>query len=843
VVVVAGGGAKLATAYFELIPSMQGSQKYIKNLVPTLGASGVAAGKAFTASFTKNTATIAAAGVKSLQADVSRASSAVTQSRLKELDATGKVRVAETQLTEVTKKYGAESSRTVASQEKLATAQRTVANLHSVLTANTAKLSAAQAALDKSTASNTSGFQRFKQSVAGVGASIGSSISDGMGTMISVVSGGIATAVGIVGAGALAITATVGAAFDAGFNRLTTIETAQAKLRALGHTSQDVAEIMKDANDAVLGTQYSLADAVTASAAAVAAGIQPGQDLTSYLKLQANAAALAGVQFSDLGLVMNQVQSQNKAYTQDLNQVASRGIPIFQSLAQVYGTTIDGIRNRLQDPSLGVDAAHFRQALELNVGNAADEIGKTTVGSFENMKAAFSRFGAVLIGPIFPIFKSLFSGVISGLDSFAKILKPIAEEYGPKLQAVIEPLAAKIGPAFASFFADLQKAATSPEGKKFLAEMGSALKDVGAALIKALPSMLKFTEESLKLVAAVSLLAAKAAPAWIHGAQQIMDFGSLVGKNLETVAKSITDGTFWKTVGDKFANGGKQIGDFFSTWWTNVVNGGAQRGWDQLIGKFNNGWSQLTSGTATWLVQLGGAFANGWNQITAAFANGWAQWQAAAANGWAQITGAFANGGAQIGSFAASAWASVTGAFANGANQIGTAARNAWNGVTSAFANGWSQITSFFANAGSWLYDAGSSIVNGLARGIRDAIGSAVSAIQSVVNEVSKYLPHSPAKLGPFSGKGWTLYSGQALVEGFAAGVSNRAGVARAATSSMMDAVARTGGAAVPIGSGRGGVAGGRGVYIDKIVAPDQDPRVSGRIMGRELDRVMAGEV
>jgi tape measure domain-containing protein len=53
--------------------------------------------------------------------------------------------------------------------------------------------------------------------------------------------------------------------------------------------------------------------------------------------LQANAAALAGVGFSDLGLVMNQVQSQNKAYTQDLNQVASRGIPIYQSLAKVYG--------------------------------------------------------------------------------------------------------------------------------------------------------------------------------------------------------------------------------------------------------------------------------------------------------------------------------------------------------------------------------------------------------------------------------------------------------------------------------------------------------------------------
>jgi hypothetical protein len=158
--------------------------------------------------------------------------------------------------------------------------------------------------------------------------------------------------------------------------------------------------------------------------------------------------------------------------------------------------------------------------------------------------------------------------VISGLDSFAKVLKPIVEEYGPKLQAIIQPVADSIGPAFATFFGDLQKAAASPEGQKFMADMGKALKDIGGALVQALPSALKFTEQALKLVAAVSLLAAQAAPSWIHGAQQIMDFGSQVASNLQTAFSSISDGTFWAQVGAKLQNGLNQIGAFFTQWWT-----------------------------------------------------------------------------------------------------------------------------------------------------------------------------------------------------------------------------------------------------------------------------------
>lgn len=736
-------------------------KSFSKGFTTTAATTGATAGKTFSRGFTTNSADLGAASLKSLQAQVAKTASANSAARLREQDAIGRVNVAQASYNATIGKYAAGSVQFVRATESLGSAQRKAAAASDAAKGTYSALTAAQGALKLATENTTNSANKSGGTWSRIGSNISSSISDGIGTAVSVVSSGITAITGLAVAGATAVGVTIGAALTSGFSRLTTIETAQAKLKALGNDSATIAEIMSDANNAVIGTQYSLAEAVTAAASATAAGIKPGQDLTKYLKLQANAAALAGVDFGDLGLVMNQVQSQNKAYTQDLNQVAARGIPIYQSLAKVYGTTQEGLRDLLQQG--GVDAEHFRQALELNVGDAADEIGKTTVGSFENMKAAFARFGAQLLSPVFPAFSAIFTGINKGLDRFSAIIKPIVEKYGPKLGAVFAPLTDKIGPAVSKFFDDIAAAANSPEGQKWFSDMGDALTDVAKALGDGLPSLLEFTKESLKLLAAVSKLGATAAPSWIHGASQISDFASTVSSNLSTAADSITEGTFWDNVFAKFGNGGDQI----AAWWAQVI-GAFGNGWTELMGMFGNGWSQLTAGWDLWFANLGPGLANGWTQITDAFGNGWSQLMASFANGWSQISGAFSNG-----------WSQIIQGFANG-----------WSQILSGFANGWAQISGFFTGAGTWLLQAGKSIVQGLIDGIRDMIGQAGKAASDVMGAIANFFPHSPAKEGPFSGRGWTPYSGQALVKGFADGISSGVGYARSAASSMTSAVA-----------------------------------------------------
>ena len=83
-------------------------------------------------------------------------------------------------------------------------------------------------------------------------------------------------------------------------------------------------------------------------------------------------------------------------------------------------------------------------------------------------------------------------------------------------------------------------------------------------------------------------------------------------------------------------------------------------------------------------------------------------------------------------------------------------------------------IISVFAGAGAWLINSGKAIMDGLVTGIRSKAEEVVNSVKNVVKKARDYLPFSPAKKGPFSGKGWTLYSGQSMMEGLASGIKQK---------------------------------------------------------------------
>lgn len=99
------------------------------------------------------------------------------------------------------------------------------------------------------------------------------------------------------------------------------------------------------------------------------------------------------------------------------------------------------------------------------------------------------------------------------------------------------------------------------------------------------------------------------------------------------------------------------------------------------------------------------------------------------------------------------------------------------------------QIAGALGNLGGILFGAGQSVIQGFISGIRSMIGAVASAASAVVSAARAYFPFSPAKVGPFSGSGWTLFSGQALAEAFAQGIRNNTGlIASAATAAMQAA-------------------------------------------------------
>jgi len=86
------------------------------------------------------------------------------------------------------------------------------------------------------------------------------------------------------------------------------------------------------------------------------------------------------------------------------------------------------------------------------------------------------------------------------------------------------------------------------------------------------------------------------------------------------------------------------------------------------------------------------------------------------------------------------------------------------------------------------LYQSGANMIRSLADGMLSQLGPALSAAQSIVGAIRDFFPSSPAKRGPFSGHGYTLYSGQNLIEAFAQGITSRKDLLDNALSSTLTA-------------------------------------------------------
>lgn len=245
----------------------------------------------------------------------------------------------------------------------------------------------------------------------------------------------------VVGIG-VAAGAALSAALVKGWGRLTAIEDAQAKLAGLGHSATSVKTIMDNALASVRGTAFGLDEAATVAASAVAAGIKPGNDLRRVLGLVGDTASIAGSSMAEMGAIFNKVAASNRLSMAEVNQLADRGVPILQMLADQFGVTAAEMSKMVSQGK--VDFAAFAQAIESNIGGAALESGNTTRGAFANMMAAAGRFGASLLEGVFPIAKQVFGGMITLIDGATDAVRPWAERFSEFVLNRVVPAAREL---------------------------------------------------------------------------------------------------------------------------------------------------------------------------------------------------------------------------------------------------------------------------------------------------------------------------------------------------------------------------------------------------------------
>lgn len=166
-----------------------------------------------------------------------------------------------------------------------------------------------------------------------------------------------------------------------------------------------------------------------------------------------------------------------------------------------------------------------------------------------------------------------------------------------------------------------------------------------------------------------------------------------------------------------------------------------------------------------------------------------------------------------------------------------------------------SQITGLFADAGSWLVNSGAALMNGFKQGILNAVESVKSAVSGALKKVRDFFPFSPAKVGPFSGSGYTSVSGEHLMRDFGESIGAQGAFVRGQVDDVLDSLdfdridaTNLGMVSSPrLKDYTGMVSAAQlpgGVHIDNVVAsPLSDVELVARRFGYALNNEMIGSV
>jgi TP901 family phage tail tape measure protein len=400
------------------------------------------------------------------------------------------------------------------------------------------------------------------------------------------------------------------------------------------------------------------------------------------------------------------------------------------------------------------------------------------------------------------------------------------------------------GSAVASFGRSVG-AATATAGKAAWGGMVSGIKAVGVAMKTASLAALNFSKSML----ASAVAGLRAAAAWV--AQKVALVASTIAEKAAAVAQ-------WALNVAMDANpiglivialvalvGGLVLAYNKVGWFRAFVNGAFSSiatvvGW--VVGFIKNHWQLL-------IVILGGPIGLAvvlvikyWKQIST-FVSAAVTWVVGFVKGhwqllfglitgpiglavglvvkyWGRIAAGFSaayhatvNVGRSLGAWVAGLPGRIYGWISGLAGGLSSRASAAWSSFKAATISKASEALTWIrsipgkarsalGNLGGLLVSAGRALLQGFVNGIKSMASPVASAAHSVLSKISGLFPHSPAEWGPFSGSGWTLHSGRALMQGLVAGINDGSPRAvstmAAAAQATSDAFARTLGIASP---------------------------------------------
>lgn len=523
-------------------------------------------------------------------------------------------------------------------------------------------------------------------------------------------------------------------------------------------------------------TVYDLTDIRNATAQLAANGVA---NYAQLAEAAGNLNAVAGGNaetFKSVSMVMTQTAGSGKLMTENWNQLTD-AIPgasgALQQAMRDAGAFEGNFRDAMEAGEISSDE-FFAAVQKLGMKDVAVEAAASTStieGALGNLQASVVGVGSQAIQKLTPAITGAMNVMTDAISALPSLLSQIGDAAAPALQPLasamqgaresIQPVAEALGGTLLNAVKQIGQF-LAPLIPVFV-QIGTTIVNIGSTVLSVL---LPILNDVIGFVTGTLLpVVQPAVQAIFETVSSVMGLIQARISQALGVIKAIWD-VVWPPLSTVVSVVFGVISGIVST-----VMGVIQGIIQVVTGIISGDWSKVWQG----IQQVFGTIWNAIKGVVTGVLNGIKGFISGALN---TIKGVWNSIWGWVSSFVGNIWGKVKTTVSNGVNGVVNFVKQIPN-----------KVKSVFSNFGSLLVNSGKSLIDGLVRGIKGAIEGAVDTVKGFVGKIRDLFPFSPAKDGPFSGHGYTTYSGKALITDFGKSIVANGSAAVNAASKVLGEV------------------------------------------------------
>lgn len=225
--------------------------------------------------------------------------------------------------------------------------------------------------------------------------------------------------------GATAVAGLASGMIALGIKSNASLETSQVAWTTLLGTQEEAKQMLDDITKYAATTPFSKTGVDTMAKQLHNAGFE-GQNLFDQLTKFGNMGSAFGIQEDSLKEMVrqySQVQMAQVAYTEDLNILQDRGIPIFKGLAEVMGVSVAEVKNMAGQGKITADIYN----------EAINSIASTTEGAMEKQSKTFSGMLSTIQDNVVNISQKIIQPLFEKIIKYMPLIIDLADNFSANL--------------------------------------------------------------------------------------------------------------------------------------------------------------------------------------------------------------------------------------------------------------------------------------------------------------------------------------------------------------------------------------------------------------------------